>query len=266
MDVGGVEFGGPDLSSSRVPARSRATSRLSGSPSRSRPAAPRLLRGGAFKPRTSPYSFQGLGNRRPRDPGPGRDETRSAAVTEALDIDVLDQVAEYADMVQIGARNMQNYTLLKRVGRCGRPCCSSEACRDADRAVPGRRVHSRSGQRPGRPLRARDSDLHGSHPQHAGRILHSRGQSASLILPIIADPSHAAGKRDTVLSLSRAAVAVGADGLMIEVHDKPERGLSDGLSGASAQSSSTQLMAEVRVVAAVHRSPGPSPVGIDGHL
>jgi 3-deoxy-7-phosphoheptulonate synthase len=191
-------------------------------------AGAHMLRGGAFKPRSSPYSFQGLGKEGLEILARVRDEVGLPIVTEALDIDVLDMVAEYADMVQIGARNMQNFTLLKRAGRCGRPVLlkrgfhatveemllAAEYILDqgnenvvlCERGIRTFTDHTRS-------------TLDVAVVPVVKRISH---------LPVIADPSHAAGKRETVIPLSRAALAVGCDGLMVEVHDRPAEALSDG--------------------------------------
>jgi len=229
VDVGGVEFGGQDLVIIAGPCSVESYEQTLGIARAVKAAGAHILRGGAYKPRTSPYSFQGLGVEALKILARVRKETGLPIVTEALDIDVLDAVAEYSDMVQIGARNMQNYSLLRRAGQCGRPVLlkrgmyatltelllAAEYILDqgnsqvvlCERGIRTFTDHSRN-------------TLDVSLIPVVERISH---------LPIIADPSHAAGKRDQVLSLSQAAVAAGADGLMIEVHDAPEHAMSDGL-------------------------------------
>ncbi|MBV8201296.1 MAG: 3-deoxy-7-phosphoheptulonate synthase, partial [Acidobacteria bacterium] len=211
-------------------------------------AGAHLLRGGAYKPRTSPYSFQGLGEEGLRILARVRAETGLPVVTEATDIDVLDRVVEYADAVQVGARNMQNYTLLKRVGRCARPVLlkrgmtatvtemmlAAEYILDqgnrnvvlCERGIRTFTDHSRN-----------TLDL--SAVPEVKRISH---------LPMITDPSHAAGERAKVLPLARASVAVGADGVMVEVHDRPEEALSDG-DQALLPEEFERLMSAVRLLA-----------------
>ncbi|MDY6953276.1 MAG: 3-deoxy-7-phosphoheptulonate synthase [Thermodesulfobacteriota bacterium] len=191
-------------------------------------AGAQLFRGGAFKPRTSPYSFQGLGEEGLKILAKVREETGLPVVTEALDHDVFDLVEAYADIVQIGTRNMQNYSLLRRAGRSRKPVVlkrgmaatieewlmAAEYILEAgntqvilcERGVRTFAHHSRNTL----DLSAVSVILKESH------------------LPVIVDPSHAAGRRDQVIPLSRASVAVGAHGLMVEVHHAPDAALSDG--------------------------------------
>ena len=191
-------------------------------------AGGQIFRGGAFKPRTSPYSFQGLGEKGLQILAKVREETGLPVVTEALDHEVFDLVEAYADIVQIGTRNMQNYSLLRRAGRSPKPVVlkrgmaatieewlmAAEYILEAgntqvilcERGVRTFAHHSRNTL----DLSAVSVILKESH------------------LPVIVDPSHAAGRRDQVIPLSRASVAVGAHGLMVEVHHAPEEALSDG--------------------------------------
>ncbi len=250
VEVGGVKFGGRDLVVIAGPCSVESHEQTLRIAQRVKAAGAHILRGGAFKPRTSPYSFQGLGVEALKILARVRQETGLPVVTEALDIDVLDAVVEYSDMVQIGARNMQNYTLLKRAGRCGRPVLlkrgmyatltelllAAEYILDqgngqvvlCERGIRTFTDHSRN-------------TLDVSLIPEIERISH---------LPVVADPSHAAGKRNQVLALSRAAVAAGADGLMIEVHDAPERALSDGLQ-ALLPEEFDELVEQVRALAGV---------------
>ena len=209
-----------------------------------------LYRGGAFKPRTSPYSFQGLGEAGLKILAKVREETGLPIVTEVLDTDSAELVAEYADCLQIGARNMQNFALLKKVGRLRKPVLLKRGMSATieefllsaeyllaegnyevvlcERGVRTFANHTRN-----------TLDL--SVIPYVKRISH---------LPILVDPSHGTGKRLKVLPMSRAAIAAGSDGLLIEVHDRPETALSDGPQ-ALLPEMFTQLMKEVRLLAPV---------------
>ena len=215
-----------------------------------RAAGATLYRGGAFKPRTSPYSFQGLGEPGLKILKKVREETGLPIVTEVIDTDTAELVAEYADCLQIGARNMQNFALLKRVGRIRKPVLLKRGMSATieefllsaeyllsegnyevilcERGVRTFANHTRN-----------TLDL--SAIPYVKRISH---------LPILVDPSHGTGKRLKVLPMSRAAVAVGSDGLLIEVHDHPELALSDGPQALMPEMFA-QLMKEVRLLAPV---------------
>jgi 3-deoxy-7-phosphoheptulonate synthase len=209
-----------------------------------------LYRGGAFKPRTSPYSFQGLGEAGLKILAKVREETGLPIVTEVLDTDSAELVAEFADCLQIGARNMQNFALLKKVGRMRKPVLLKRGMSATieefllsaeyllaegnyevvlcERGVRTFANHTRN-----------TLDL--SVIPYVKRISH---------LPIVVDPSHGTGKRLKVLPMSRAAIAAGSDGLLIEVHDRPEVALSDGPQ-ALLPEMFAQLMQEVRLLAPV---------------
>ena len=248
VEVGGVRIGGSELLVIAGPCSVESYEQTLRIAERIKAAGAHMLRGGAYKPRTSPYSFQGLGTEGLEILSRVRSETGLPVVSEALDIDVLDEVSEYSDMVQIGARNMQNYSLLRRAGRCGKPILlkrgfsatitelllAAEYILDqgndqvvlCERGIRTFADHARN-------------TLDVSAIPEVKRISH---------LPIIADPSHAAGQRLKVVPLSRAAVAVGADGLMVEVHDRPEEAQSDGMQ-ALHPSDFEQLMTQVRLLA-----------------
>lgn len=250
LDIGGVKIGGRDLLIIAGPCSVESYEQTLRIAQTIKASGGHLLRGGAFKPRTSPYSFQGLGLEGLKILARVREVTGLPVVSEALDIDVLDDVAEYADIVQIGARNMQNYTLLRRAGQCGRPVLlkrgmnatvtelllAAEYILDqgndqvilCERGIRTFTDHTRS-------------TLDVAAIPAVKRISH---------LPIIADPSHAAGQRDKVIPLARAAVAVGADGLMVEVHDQPDEALSDG-NQALLPDQFIELMEETRLLASV---------------
>lgn len=191
-------------------------------------AGAHLFRGGAFKPRTSPYSFQGLEEKGLEILAKVREETGMPVVTEAMDHEVYDRVEETADMVQIGARNMQNFTLLRRAGRSRKPvllkrglsATVDEWLMAAEYILEGGNNQVILCERG-----VRTFTRHSRNTLDLSAIPVVNKESH---LPIVVDPSHAAGRRHQVLPLSRAAVAVGAQGLMIEVHHAPEEALSDG--------------------------------------
>ena len=181
-----------------------------------------MLRGGAYKPRTSPYSFQGLGLEGLKILRQVGAETGLPVVTEALDIDVLDLVCEYADMIQIGARNMQNYTLLRRVGRSGKPVLLKRGMNATVTELLLAAEYIMDEGNSEIVLCERGIRTFADHTRNTLDVSAIPAVQKISHLPIIADPSHAAGNREKVPPLSRAAIAVGADGLMIEVHDRPE--------------------------------------------
>ena len=190
-------------------------------------AGVRALRAGAFKPRTSPYAFQGLGSAGLKLLARVRDELGLLIVTEALDDDSLDQVAEVADIVQIGARNMQNYALLKRAGRAGKPVLLKRGLTASltDLLLSAEYVLSEGNPN----VILCERGIRGLEASRTIFDLNAIPAVKSLShLPILADPSHATGKRALVPAAARAAIAAGADGLLIEVHVQPDAALSDG--------------------------------------
>ncbi len=213
-----------------------------------------LFRGGAYKPRTSPYSFQGLGEPGLKILAEVRDCFGLGIVTEAVDHESLDLVEHYADVIQIGARNMQNFSLLKRAGRARKPVLlkrGMSATLDeflmAAEYVMAEGNYSvilcERGVRTFSDFTRNTLDL---------SIIPAVKQRSHL--PILVDPSHGTGKRHKVLPLSRAAIAAGADGLLVEVHHEPEHALSDGMQSI-LPSDFKVLMEEVRQIAGVvHRT------------
>ena len=191
-------------------------------------AGAQLFRGGAFKPRTSPYSFQGLGEEGLKILAKIRRETGMPVVTEVLDYENFDLVEEYADVIQIGTRNMQNFSLLRRAGKAKKPvmlkrgmaATIDEWLMAAEYILEGGNTRVILCERG-----VRTFVHHSRNTLDLSAVPFVRNESH---LPVIIDPSHAAGRRDQVIPLSRAAVAVGADGLMVEVHHSPEDALSDG--------------------------------------
>jgi len=191
-------------------------------------AGANIFRGGAFKPRTSPYSFQGLGEEGLQILARVREETGMPVVTEVMDEQTFGLVEKYADIVQIGTRNMQNYSLLKRAGKSERPvflkrgmaATIDEWFMAAEYIMEGGNQNVILCERG-----VRTFVHHSRNTLDIAAIPYVRNESH---LPIIIDPSHAAGRRDQVLPLSRAAVAGNAHGLMVEVHHQPDNALSDG--------------------------------------
>ncbi len=187
-----------------------------------------LLRGGAFKPRTSPYSFQGLGLKGLTYLRRAREETGLLVVTEALDPESVEAVEEHADIIQVGSRSMQNYSLLRRLATCSKPvllkrgnaATLAEWLQSAEYIVSGGN----------RDVVLCERGIRGFDPQTRNLLDLAAVPAVKTLshLPVIVDPSHATGARDLVVPMARAAVASGADGVMVEVHPRPERALSDG--------------------------------------
>jgi 3-deoxy-7-phosphoheptulonate synthase len=224
----GVTIGGPEVVVMAGPCSVESESQIMAAAEAVRAAGATVLRGGAFKPRSSPYSFQGLGREALRLLAKAREATGLLVVTEAMDPDQVEEVAEVADIVQIGARNMQNYTLLRRVGRCGKPVLLK---RGMSATVQDLLLSAEYILAEGNPdvilcergLRGFDTVTRNLFDVTAIPVVHHLSH-----LPIVADPSHGTGRRDLVPPMARAALAAGADGLIIEVHPVPERALSDG--------------------------------------
>jgi 3-deoxy-7-phosphoheptulonate synthase len=188
----------------------------------------RLLRGGAFKPRSSPYSFQGLGERGLELLAQARAETGLPVVTEVLSTEEVDLVARYADMLQVGARNMQNFRLLAALGSQPRPVLLKRGLMATtdELLLAAEYVVAHGNPRVilcERGIRTFETSTRNTLDVAAVPVLRERSH-----LPVIVDPSHAAGRRELVPPLARAAVAAGADGLIVEVHPDPERAASDG--------------------------------------
>jgi 3-deoxy-7-phosphoheptulonate synthase len=214
----------------------------------------RLFRGGAYKPRTSPYSFQGLGLSGLKILSRVRKEFGFGIVTEAVDNESLDLVEEYGDIIQIGARNMQNFSLLKRAGRAklpvllkrGMSATLDEFLMAAEYVLSEGNYNVMLCERGVRTF----SDF----SRNTLDLAVVPAVKKRSHLPILVDPSHGTGKRDKVLPLSRAAVAVGADGLLVEVHHQPEKALSDGMQSILPDEF-VSLLSEVREISSVlHRS------------
>ena len=219
------------------------------------------LRGGAFKPRSSPYSFQGLGKKGLDLLALARKATGLPIVTEAMDSEGAQMVAEVADCIQIGARNMQNYSLLKTVGKMKKPVLLKRgmAATINDLLLSAEYILAEGNENVilcERGVRSFDPAARNMLDLTAIPIVHRLSH-----LPIIADPSHGTGLRDKVIPMARAAVAAGADGVIIEVHPEPDRALSDGAQSLYPDQFA-QLVGELRAVAAaIGRSIPPARTG-----
>jgi len=207
-------------------------------------AGARIFRGGAYKPRTSPYSYQGLGKAGLKILKKVREATGLLIITEAVDLDSLKLVAEYADIIQIGARNMQNFSLLRGAGRMRKPVVLKRGMYATLDEWFMAAEYIMSEGNPQVILCERGVRAIGEHARNLLDLATIPAVRRESHLPIIVDPSHAAGRRDLVAPLARAGVAAGCDGLMIEVHHEPEKAMSDGAQSLYPDQFQT-LMAEI---------------------
>jgi 3-deoxy-7-phosphoheptulonate synthase len=228
VNVRGVRFGSGDLALVAGPCGVESREQLFATARYVAEAGLRLLRAGAFKPRTSPYSFQGLGLEGLRLLEEARQEFDLGIVTEATEVETFETVAHTADLVQIGARNMQNFALLKKAGRCEKPILLKRG--------PGATLEEwmyaaeyvlAEGNR-NVILCERGIRTWSDHARNTLDISVVPAAKAITHLPVVVDPSHATGRRDLVIPCARAGVAAGADGLLVETHCHPEKALSDG--------------------------------------
>ncbi|HEX6880360.1 MAG TPA: 3-deoxy-7-phosphoheptulonate synthase [Terriglobales bacterium] len=228
VEAGGVRIGGPEFVVMAGPCSVENERQILETAEAVRSAGARILRGGAYKPRSSPYAFQGLGVDALKLLDKARELTGMAIVTEVMSELDVDVVAEYADIMQIGARSMENYSLLEAVGRCRRPVLLKRGmCATVSDLLHSAQIIVENGNPDvilcERGIRTFETATRNTFDVSAVAVL-----KAVSHLPIIVDPSHAAGVREIVPPISKAAVAVGADGLLVEVHTAPEKALSDG--------------------------------------
>jgi 3-deoxy-7-phosphoheptulonate synthase len=228
LDIGGAKIGGEHFALIAGPCTVESREQTLSTAHVVKAAGATLLRGGAYKPRTSPYSFQGLGDAGLRILKEAKAQTGLPIVTELMDIRDLDAVAEVADLIQIGARNMQNYTLLTEVGRCGRPVMIKRGLSSTiEELLMAAEYVLKEGNENvvlcERGIRTFETAYRFTLDLTAIPVL--KGLSH---LPVVVDPSHAAGRRDLVEPLSLAAAAVGADGIIVEVHPDPDEAICDG--------------------------------------
>ncbi|HBN08383.1 MAG TPA: 3-deoxy-7-phosphoheptulonate synthase [Cyanobacteria bacterium UBA8530] len=209
-----------------------------------------VLRGGAYKPRSSPYSFQGMGEEGLKILARAREKYGLAIITEAIDGESADRVADYADIIQIGARNMQNFALLRHVGKLDKPVLLKRGISATikELLLAAEYILSEGNEKVilcERGIRSFDDATRNVMDIAAIPILKQLSH-----LPVIADPSHGTGLRNKVIPMSRAAVAAGADGLIVEMHPHPEKALSDGMQSLYPEQFG-ELVREVGKIAAV---------------
>jgi len=245
-----VTIGGTDLVIMAGPCGIESREQAFATAERVARAGAHFFRGGAYKPRTSPYSFQGMGEEGLKIMAEIRDRFGLLIVTEAVDYESLDLVDQYADMIQIGARNMQNFSLLKRAGRARKPVLLKRGMSATLEEFLMAAEYIMSEGNYNIVLCERGVRTFADHTRNTLDLSIVPAIQRLSHLPIIVDPSHGTGKRNKVTPLSRAAVAVGADGLIIEVHHDPDRALSDGMQSLYPDQFDA-LMAQVRQIAAV---------------
>ena len=187
-----------------------------------------LLRGGAFKPRTSPYDFQGLGEEGLKLLALARDRYGLAIVTEVMSENEIPLVSAYADLLQVGARNMQNYALLRALGKCGKPVLLKRGLSATLKEWLSAAEYILANGNPDVILCERGIRSFDSHTRNVLDIAAVPAMQEMTHLPVIVDPSHATGRRSLIAPLARAAVAIGADGLLVECHPDPDNAWSDG--------------------------------------
>ncbi len=247
-------FGGRDLAVVAGPCSIESREQTFAVAERVSRAGARFFRGGAYKPRTSPYAFQGLGEEGLKIMAAVRERFGLMIITEALDDESLDLVADYADVIQIGARNMQNFSLLKKAGRKRKPVMLKRGMSATLEEFLMAAEYIMSEGNYEVILCERGVRTFADHTRNTLDLSIVPAVQRLSHLPIVVDPSHGTGKRNKVLPLSRAAVAVGADGLMVEVHHDPDHALSDGMQSLFPDQFD-ELMQEIRSIAAVvHRN------------
>ncbi len=228
VDVSGVRIGGDEIVIIAGPCSVESREQLFTTARAVQSAGATMLRGGAYKPRTSPYEFQGLGLAALKLLREAADETGLPVVTEVLGTDDVDLVAEYADMLQLGARNMQNFALLRRVAKCPRPVMLKRGPSATVKEWLLAAEYVVAGGNPDVVLCERGVKTYDTETRNLFDLASVALAKELSHLPVIADPSHGTGRRDLVATMAKAAIAAGADGIMVEVHPCPERALSDG--------------------------------------
>ena len=226
--IHGVEIGGGELALIAGPCSVESREQILAAARAVKAAGAQLLRGGAYKPRTSPYAFQGLGEEGLKYLAAARDETGLGVVTEAIDVETFDLVEEYADCIQIGARNMQNFSLLRRAGRSRKPVLLKRGMSSTleEFLMAAEYILCEGNYQV--VLCERGVRTFADHTRNTLDLSVVPAVQSLSHLPIIVDPSHGTGKRDKVHPMALAAVAAGAAGLIVEVHPNPDRALSDG--------------------------------------
>lgn len=216
-------------------------------------AGAQFFRGGAFKPRTSPYAFQGLGLEALQIMAEVRERTGMRIITEAIDAETLEMVVEYSDVIQIGARNMQNFSLLKKAGKTRKPVLVKRGMSATldEFLMAAEYVMSEGNYQV--ILCERGVRTFADHTRNTLDLSIVPAVQRLSHLPILVDPSHGTGKRNKVVPMARAAVAVGADGVMVEVHHEPEKALSDGPQSIYPEQFETMMDELEQIAAVLHR-------------
>jgi 3-deoxy-7-phosphoheptulonate synthase len=254
ITIGDLRIGGDEVIVMAGPCSAESEEQVESAAAAVKRAGAKVLRGGAFKPRSSPYSFQGMGEDGLRLLKSAADRHNLKLITEVMDISQLALIERYADILQVGARNMQNFTLLRELGQSKTPvmlkrgisATIEEWLLSAEYILAGGNTNVMLCERG---IRTFESYTRNTLDISAIPVVQKLSH-----LPIIVDPSHAAGKRDKVAPMARAAVAAGADGLIIEVHCDPDHALSDGAQ-SMFPAQFDRLMAELRIIApAIGRS------------
>ena len=248
LDVGGVKLGGSAVAVIAGPCSVESKEQVLEAAHAVKRSGATFLRGGAFKPRTSPYEFQGLGEQALKFLALAREATGLKVVTEVMDADDLAMIAEYADVLQVGARNMQNFSLLRKVGALKKPillkrgpsATIKEFLMAAEYVLAGGNYQVALCERG---IRTFETMTRNTLDLNAVPVLKSLTH-----LPVVVDPSHGIGLRKHVPAMARAGIAAGADGLIVEVHPCPEKALSDGHQSLAIPEFAA-LMEQVRVIA-----------------
>jgi 3-deoxy-7-phosphoheptulonate synthase len=254
LDVGGVKLGGGEIAVMAGPCSVESREQILEAAHAVKAAGARFLRGGAFKPRTSPYEFQGLAEEGLRLLALAREETGLKVVTEVMDVETLPMVADYADVLQIGARNMQNFSLLKQLGPMKKPVLLKRgpSATLKEWLMAAEYIVSRGNYQVAlceRGIRTFETMTRNTLDLNAVPVL-----KALTHLPVVVDPSHGIGLRAHVPAMARAGIAAGADGIIVEVHPRPDKALSDGQQSLTPREFE-ELMRQARVIAgAVGRS------------
>ena len=248
VSLNGVKIGGPQIIIMAGPCAVESRTQILETAQAVKEAGAQMLRGGAYKPRTSPYSFQGLGEEGLELLAEAREVTGLPVVTEVMSPDQVSLVAKYADMLQIGARNMQNYALLHAVGESNHPALLKRGMMSTieELFMAAEYILSHGNMRVAlceRGIRTFEKYTRNTTDINAIPVIKQMSH-----LPVILDPSHGTGKWEYVTAVARAGIAAGADGLIIEVHPHPEDALSDGAQSLRPEKFA-QLVTEVRRIA-----------------
>jgi len=248
IDVGGVPLGGPALAIMAGPCSVESKEQILETARAVKAAGARFLRGGAYKPRTSPYEFQGLAEEGLKLLALAREATGLKIVTEVMDVETLPMVADYADVLQLGARNMQNFSLLKQLGALQKPVLLKRgpSATIKEWLMAAEYVVSRGNYNVAlceRGIRTFETMTRNTLDLNAVPVLKQLTH-----LPVMVDPSHGIGLRTHVAAMARAGIAAGADGVIVEVHPCPEKALSDGAQSLTPPQFE-ELMRQVRVIA-----------------